>query len=126
MDPEDQSVAPGQEPMQSSAQSLVGPETHLTPEAAEVPADPPASETLPPVSAPASPNAGMQQLKDGLAKAMACLDIEPLRELPSGDRALPEWERAVVATAIEEIAPAVATMLTVAIERRMPWWSSSE
>jgi hypothetical protein len=57
---------------------------------------------------------------------MACLDIEPLYELPSEDRALPESERAVVATAIEEIAPAVATMLTVAIERRLPWWSSSE
>lgn len=70
--------------------------------------------------------AGMRQLKDGLAEAMACLDIEPLNELPSEDRALPEWERAVVAVAIEEIAPAVATMLTVAIERRLPWWSTSE
>jgi hypothetical protein len=69
---------------------------------------------------------GMRQLKDGLAKAVACLDVEPLCELPSEDRALPEWERAVVATAIEEIAPAVATMLSVAIERRLPWWSSIE
>jgi len=69
---------------------------------------------------------GMRQLKDGLAKAVACLDIEPLYELPSEDRALPEWERAVVAAAIDEIAPAVATMLTVAIERRLPWWSSIE
>ncbi len=69
---------------------------------------------------------GMRQLEDGLAKAMACLDIEPLHELPSEDRALAEWERAVVATAIEEVAPAVASMLTEAIERRLPWWSSSE
>jgi hypothetical protein len=68
---------------------------------------------------------GMHQLKDGLAGALACLAIQPLYELPAGDRALPEWERAVVATAIEEIAPAVATMLTEAIERRLPWWSSS-
>jgi hypothetical protein len=69
---------------------------------------------------------GMQQLKDGLANAVACLVIEPLNELPSDDRALPEWEHAVVATAIEEIAPAVATMLTEAIEHRLPWWSTSE
>jgi hypothetical protein len=68
---------------------------------------------------------GMQRLKDGLANAVACLAIEPLNELPTEDRA-PEWEHAVVATAIGEIAPAVATMLTEAIERRLPWWSSSE
>lgn len=69
---------------------------------------------------------GMRQLRVGLANAVACLDVEPLNELPSDDGALPDWERAVVATAIEEIAPAVATMLTEAIERRLPWWSSSE
>lgn len=69
---------------------------------------------------------GMQQLKDGLANAVASLAIEPLSELPAEDRALPEWERTVVATAIEEVAPAVATMLTEAIQRRLPWWSSSE
>ena len=56
----------------------------------------------------------------------AATDVEPLNELPSEDRALPEWERAVVATAIDEIAPSVASMLTEAIERRLPWWSSSE
>jgi hypothetical protein len=69
---------------------------------------------------------GMRQLKDGMANAVASLAIQPLNELPSEDRALPEWERAVVATAIEGIAPAVATMLTEAIQRRLPWWSSSE
>jgi hypothetical protein len=69
---------------------------------------------------------GMRQLKEGLANAVAALDVQPLNELPPGDRALPEWERTVVATAIEEIAPAVASMLTEAIERRLPWWSSSE
>jgi hypothetical protein len=69
---------------------------------------------------------GMKQLKDGLAKAAGTLDIEPLYELPADDRALPEWERAVVATAIDEIAPTVATMLTEAIQRRLPWWSSIE
>jgi hypothetical protein len=66
----------------------------------------------------------MQELRDGMGNAVAELGIVALVAALRGADNHPgvfDFERSVVDAAIAEIAPAVADMLTAAIERRLPW-----
>ena len=82
---------------------------------------------IPPIEA--VPNA-MQQLRDGMANAVAEVGIPELREaLRENDRLGEDWIEhpgvmafeEIVTAATAEIASEVARILRAAIERRLPW-----
>ncbi len=70
------------------------------------------------ISAVADNESAMEQLRDGMSNAVAELAVGPLE--PS-DRAMWAFEREAVDTAILEIGPRVADLLTAAVNRRLPW-----
>jgi hypothetical protein len=83
----------------------------------------------------------MEQIRDGMANAIAALKIPEIEQAyvlqkqyelqrysewvgfdPPG---VAEWENQLATAAIAEVAPAVAALLQAAVDKRLPWSSAA-